>query len=149
MAPRPRRPLLRLAVAALHRPGARTGALVVALGLGLTLFVLLAAIRTSIDANIARTIPKRAPALFALDVPPEREAEFRRIVTAVEPRARIDTVPVMRGTITGSGTTRVADLEEMAVGADPAVTAPAFPGRPACRAEGGSRSSPRSGDDYT
>lgn len=117
LAPRPRRPLLRLAIAALHRPGARTGALVVALGLGLTLFVLLAAIRTSIDANIARTIPARAPALFALDVPPEREAEFRRIIASVEPRARISTVPLMRGTITGYGTTRVADLEEIPEGA--------------------------------
>ncbi|MGH6612570.1 ABC transporter permease [Sphingomonas sp.] len=115
--PRARRPLLRLAIAALHRPGARTGALVVALGLGLTLFVLLAAIRTSIDANIAQTVPKRAPALFALDVPRDREAEFRRIVTTVEPHAGIATVPALRGTITGYGTTRVADLKTIPDGA--------------------------------
>ena len=109
--PRPRRPLLRLAIAALHRPGARTGTLVVALGLGLTLFVLLAAIRTSIDANIARTVPARAPALFALDVPPDREAEFRATVGRIAPGATIRTVPAMRGTITGYGKTRVADLK--------------------------------------
>lgn len=115
--PRPRRPLLRLAVAGLHRPGARTVALVVALGLGLTLFVLLAAIRTSIDANVARTIPARAPALFALDVPRDREAEFRRIITSVEPRAIVATVPALRGTITGYGTTRVADLKALPEGA--------------------------------
>jgi len=115
--PRPRRPLLRLAVAALHRPGARTGALVVALGLGLTLFVLLAAIRTSIEANIARTVPARAPALFALDVPPARAAEFRNTITRVEPKAVIRTVPAMRGTITGYGTTRVADLKTIPEGA--------------------------------
>ncbi|MEO9131617.1 MAG: FtsX-like permease family protein, partial [Sphingomonas sp.] len=117
MLPRSRRPLLRLAIAALHRPGARTGTLVVALGLGLTLFVLLAAIRTSIDANIARTVPARAPALFALDVPSTREAEFRRAVTDVEPRATIATVPAMRGTITGYGTTNVADLKVIPDGA--------------------------------
>jgi putative ABC transport system permease protein len=115
--PRPRRPLLRLAIAALHRPGARTGALVVALGLGLTLFVLLAAIRTSIDANIARTIPERAPALFALDVPPEQERAFRRIVTSIAPDAVVRTVPAMRGTITGYGSTRVADLKTVPEGA--------------------------------
>ncbi len=115
--PRSRRPLLRLAIAALHRPGARTGTLVVALGLGLTLFVLLAAIRTSIEANIARTVPARAPALFALDVPPDREAEFRRTVTGVERAAAVQTVPAMRGTITGYGTTRVADLETLPEGA--------------------------------
>ncbi len=115
--PRPRRPLLRLAIAALYRPGARTGTLVVALGLGLTLFVLLAAIRTSIDANIARTVPQRAPALFALDVPPAREAEFRRVVEGVAIHPVIRTVPAMRGTITGYGTTRVADLKTLPGGA--------------------------------
>ncbi len=115
--PRSRRPLLRLAVAGLHRPGARTGTLVVALGLGLTLFVLLAGIRTSIDANIARTVPARAPALFALDVPPDREAEFRRVVEAVAIHPVIRTVPAMRATITGYGTTRVADLKTLPEGA--------------------------------
>ncbi|GAA0732061.1 ABC transporter permease [Sphingomonas japonica] len=112
-APRSRRPLLRLAIAALHRPGARTVTLVVALGLGLTLFVLLAGIRTSIDANIERTVPQRAPSLIALDVPPDREAEFRGIIAATEPRGVVKTVPTLRGTITGYGTTRVADLEDI------------------------------------
>ena len=115
--PRPRRPLLRLAVAALHRPGARTEALVVALGLGLTLFVLLAGIRTSIDAAVAATIPARAPALFALDVPPVREAAFRATVARIEPRAIVKTVPLMRGTITGYRDIRVADLKELPEGA--------------------------------
>jgi len=117
MIPRPRRPLLRLALAALHRPGARTTTLVVALGLGLTLFVLLAAIRTSIDANIQRTIPQRAPALFALDVPPEQAKAFAHIVAGVARHPVIETVPAMRGTITGYGTTRVADLKTLPEGA--------------------------------
>lgn len=109
--PRPRRPLARLALAALHRPGARTSTLVVALGLGLTLFVLLAAIRTSIDANIARTVPARAPALFAIDIPSTREAEFRQTITRVAPAATIKTIPAMRGSIIGYAGTRVADLK--------------------------------------
>ncbi len=117
MIPRPRRPLLRLALAALHRPGARTTTLVVALGLGLTLFVLLAAIRTSIDANIQRTIPQRAPALFALDVPPEQAKAFASIVAGVARHPVIETVPAMRGTITGYGSTRVADLKTLPEGA--------------------------------
>lgn len=115
--PRPRRPLPRLALGALHRPGARTVALVVALGLGLTLFVLLATIRTSLDGNIRRSVPDRAPALFALDVPPDRAAEFRRVVEAASPGAGIATVPLMRGTITAYGTTRVAGLATIPEGA--------------------------------
>ncbi|HEU0043275.1 ABC transporter permease [Sphingomonas sp.] len=115
--PRSHRPLVRLAVSGLYRPGARTVALVVALGLGLTLFVLLAAIRSSLDANIARTVPARAPALFALDVPRDREAEFRRIVRTAAPRGEVRTVPVLRGTITAYGTTRVADMRTIPEGA--------------------------------
>ena len=116
-APTARQPLLRLAIAALHRPGARTGTLVVALGLGLTLFVLLAAIQTSIEANIARTVPQRAPALFALDVPRDRAKAFRAVVERTAPGASVATVPAMRGTITGYGTTRVADLKTLPEGA--------------------------------
>jgi len=115
--PSPRRPLLRLAVAALHRPGARTEALVVALGLGLTLFVLVAAVRTSIDANIATTVPARAPSLFVLDVPRDREGEFRRVVAGAALGAEVRTVPLMRGTITGYARVRVADLAEIPEGA--------------------------------
>lgn len=115
--PRPRSPLWRLAIGGLHRPGARTGALVVALGLGLTLFVLLAAIRTSLDANIAGSVPARAPALFALDLPRDREAEFRQAVQAVAPGAEIATVPVLRGRVTGYRDIEVADLETLPEGA--------------------------------
>ncbi len=111
--PRPRRPLLRLAIAGLYRPGARTVALVVALGLGLTLFVLLAAIRTSLDANIARTIPARAPALFALDVPRDGVATFSQTIRQASPSAEIATVPLLRGTVIAYGRTRVADLEKL------------------------------------
>lgn len=108
--PRPHNLLLRLAVAGLHRPGARTVALVVALGLGLTLFVLLAAIRTSLDANIARTVPDRAPALFALDVPRDRVADFTDTVRTASPGAQVATVPLLRGTVTGYAANRVADM---------------------------------------
>jgi len=111
--PRPRNALLRLAVAGLHRPGARTTALVVALGLGLTLFVLLAAVRTSIDANITQTVPARAPALFALDVPRDRAAQFTRTVRSIAGKAEVATIPLLRGTVIAYGRTRVIDLPQI------------------------------------
>ncbi len=58
--PRPRHPLWRLALANLYRPGAQTSALVVALGLALTLFVTLAGVQTSLSAEIDRTVPKKS-----------------------------------------------------------------------------------------
>ncbi|MEO1044271.1 MAG: FtsX-like permease family protein [Pseudomonadota bacterium] len=115
--PRPRQPLVRLAMAGLHRPGAQTGALVVALGLGLTLFVILAAIQTSLTGEITRSVPQRAPSLFALDIPVDREAELRERVAIVDADAEVATVPALRGRITAYGDTRVADLEELPEGA--------------------------------
>jgi putative ABC transport system permease protein len=115
--PRPRRPLLRLAVAGLYRPGAQTIALVVALGLALTLFVTLAAVQTSLAAEIANTVPKRAPSQFVLDVPAERRAEFEALVRREAPGAELNVVPALRGTITAFGGKRVADLAELPDGA--------------------------------
>ncbi|MFM5924820.1 MAG: ABC transporter permease [Novosphingobium sp.] len=115
--PRPQRPLLRIALANLHRPGAQTGALVTALGFGLSAFVLLAAIQTSLDANIAARVPQRAPDYFVLDVPRDQAAAFTRTVTATSPGARVRMVPALRGAILGYGPAdrmiRVADLKEI------------------------------------
>ena len=109
--PRPKAPLVRLAVANLHRPGAQTGALVVALGLALTLFVTLAAIQTSLDAEIARAVPARAPDQFVLDVPSDQRARFEALVKANAPEAQLNVVPSLRGTIVAYAGTRVADLK--------------------------------------
>jgi putative ABC transport system permease protein len=115
--PRPRRPLFRLALANLHRPGAATGALVVALGLGLTLFVTLAAIQTSITAEIARTVPQRAPSFFVLDVPRDGVAQFRSMVTKAAPDAQINMIPALRGSVTEFRGQRVDELTELPEGA--------------------------------
>ena len=115
--PRPRHPFLRLAIAGLHRPGAGTIGLVVALGIGLTMFVQIAAVRSSFDANLSRNIPDRAPAFFALDIPRDRADEFRAVVHSASPEADVQLVPLMRGIITGYGSTNVADLAEIPEGA--------------------------------
>ncbi|MCC6925158.1 FtsX-like permease family protein [Novosphingobium sp.] len=115
--PRPERPLLRIALANLHRPGAQTGALVTALGFGLAAFVTLAAIQTSLDANIMARVPQRAPDYFVLDVPRDQANEFRTAVSSVAPKAQVRMVPALRGAILAYGPeaamTRVADLKEI------------------------------------
>jgi len=112
--PRPRSPIARMALGNLHRPSAQTGALVTALGFGLSAFVLLAGIETSLDANIAARVPDRAPDYFVLDVPPAALPAFERVVHGAAPQARIRSVPAMRGAIVAFGPAdrmiRVADL---------------------------------------
>lgn len=115
--PRPKGPIARMALANLHRPGAQTVALVVALGFGLAAFVLLAAVQTSLDANIARRVPQRAPDYFVLDVPRDRMPAFESLVREVAPGADVRAVPALRGTIVAFGPrdrmTRVADMKEI------------------------------------
>jgi putative ABC transport system permease protein len=102
-APRPADPIARIALANLHRPGAATGALVTALGFGLAAFVLLAAVQTSLDGNIRRSVPCIAPDYFVLDIPRDRLPEFRAAVLAQAPGARIEAVPTLRGAILAYG----------------------------------------------
>ncbi|MBS0476557.1 MAG: FtsX-like permease family protein [Proteobacteria bacterium] len=113
--PRPHRPLLRIALANLHRAGAQTGGLVTALGFGLSAFVTLAAVQTSLDANIAARVPQRAPDYFVLDVPRDRAPQFEATVLAESPQARVRLVPSLRGAILAYGPadhmTRVADMK--------------------------------------
>jgi putative ABC transport system permease protein len=115
--PRPRDPMLRAGLANLHRPAAQTGALVTALGFGLSAFVLLAAIQTSLNANIMARVPQQAPDYFVLDVPRDRQEEFRASVLRTVADADIRMVPNLRGKILAYGPegrmTSVADLKEI------------------------------------
>jgi putative ABC transport system permease protein len=115
--PSPKAPLPRIALANLHRPGAQTQALVVALGLGLTLFVTLAAIQTSINTEIKTSVPARAPSFFALDVPRDRAKNFKQMVRDADPKAAINLIPSLRGTIIEYGGQRVDQLKELPEGA--------------------------------
>jgi putative ABC transport system permease protein len=119
--PRPADPLLRSALANLHRPGASTAALVTALGFGLSAFVLLAGVQTSLDGNISRSVPERAPDYFVLDVPRDGVGEFEAMVRRQAPDATIQTVPTLRGAILAYGPrdemVRVSTLEELPEGA--------------------------------
>ncbi|MFA6219477.1 MAG: FtsX-like permease family protein [Erythrobacter sp.] len=119
--PRPNSPIARNALANLHRPGSSTGALVTALGFGLSAFVLLAAVQSALDGNIAKRVPERAPDYFVLDIPRERVAEFETLVQRADPRANWRTVPALRGSVLAFGPqdalTRTADLAEIPDGA--------------------------------
>jgi putative ABC transport system permease protein len=112
---------LRAGLANLHRPGAQTGALVTALGFGLSAFVLIAGVQTSLESNIRRTVPDRAPDFFVLDVPRDRAGEFRGAVEQTVPGAVLRTVPNLRGRIIAYGPkdrmTRVSELGEIPEGA--------------------------------
>lgn len=111
--PRPKRPLLRLAIANLHRPGAQTDRLIVALGLGFSLFVALAAIDTSLSAELTGAAPAKAPRFFAIDLRPEDVGAFRAAVLRAAPDARLEMVPSLRGSIVSLKGQRVTDMKAL------------------------------------
>jgi putative ABC transport system permease protein len=98
--PRPRQPLLRLALANLHRPGSVTSTVVSALGLGLTLFAVLAVIESGLNGQIKRTLPERAPAFFFVDIANTDVDAFRQSVNALPGTANLRLVPSLRGPVT-------------------------------------------------
>jgi putative ABC transport system permease protein len=110
-APRPKRTLARLALANLHRPGAPTRQLVVALGLGLTLFATLAVIETNLAGQIERTIPTKAPNYFFVDIPTTDAAPFREAVERIAPSSELVMVPSLRGPVTAVNGTPVTELK--------------------------------------
>ncbi|MFL6779430.1 MAG: ABC transporter permease [Sphingomicrobium sp.] len=110
-------PVTRLGIAALDRPGAATGRLAVSLGLGLTLLVTLAGTASSVLAEIDTSIPRRAPALFLVDIPRAEEANFRQIAGRDVPGAELRLVPSLRGPVTAVNGVRVADMKDIPEGA--------------------------------
>ena len=92
-------PLARLGLAALHRPGAATVRLSVALGLGLSLLVALSGIGSSLSAELSGNVPRKAPALFMLDIPGDQEARFRALAARDLPGAELRIVPSLRGPV--------------------------------------------------
>ncbi|MBC7506149.1 MAG: FtsX-like permease family protein, partial [Sandarakinorhabdus sp.] len=99
-APQPRGALARLALGNLHRPGAPTRQLIVALGLGLTLFATLAVIETNFTGQIDRTLPARAPTFFVIDIPNDGKDGFTAMIADKAPGAAVTIVPSLRGPIT-------------------------------------------------
>jgi putative ABC transport system permease protein len=99
----PRNPVFRIALANLHRPGAQTGRLVVALGLGLTLFTTLAVIETNLAGQIRTTIPAKAPSFFMLDIPVGEIGAFRALAARAAPQGELVTIPSLRGSVVAIG----------------------------------------------
>ncbi len=96
---RPRRMVLRLALANLHRPGAPTARVVLSLGIGLTVLVAVALVQASLSDEIEGRIADAAPAYFFLDIQPDQLGGFAELVKAT-PDARFAEVPMLRGRIT-------------------------------------------------
>ena len=99
-APRSRSTIFRLAVGNIHRPGALTPAVVLSLGLGLTLLVALVLIDGNFRRELFGSIPATAPSFFMLDIQGEEAPGLQAFVAANAPGATLEMRPMLRGRIT-------------------------------------------------
>lgn len=98
--PRQKSPLVRLAFANLVRPGAATGGIITALGLGLTLLATVTLVNATINAQVSGALPARAPSFFFVDIQPSEVANFDKTVSAFSGASDYQRTPMIRGRIT-------------------------------------------------
>ena len=97
--PSPGAPWARLGIANLHRPGASTGLMLVALGLGLSTLSAVALIEANIRAEIVQQLPAAAPSFFFIDIQNDELAHFQQILAAQPGVQKVDEVPSLRARI--------------------------------------------------
>lgn len=94
------RPGLRLALAAIGSPRAETTAVVLALGLGLSVMASVGQIDANLRAAIDRDLPKVAPTWFFVDIQPDQIAGFRSRLASDPAVSKVEDAPMLRGILT-------------------------------------------------
>jgi putative ABC transport system permease protein len=97
--PRPRSPLVRLALANIHRPGALTPSVVLSVGLGLAVMVAVISIEGNLRRHFMAALPDSAPSFYFVDIPAADGQAFDAFTRAHAPRAALERVPMLRGRI--------------------------------------------------
>jgi putative ABC transport system permease protein len=109
--PRSRFPMVRLAIANIHRPGALTPSVVLSLGLGLAVLVTI----TQIDGNLRRqflaSLPEHAPSFFFVDIPAAEADHFADVLKQISPQSTVEDVPMLRGRIVSARGVRAEDIK--------------------------------------
>ena len=95
--PGPRRVELRMALAAIRRPGALTVSVVLSLGLGLAALGALTLIDFNLRAELSASEPGVTPSFFFLDVRGAEAGRFLDFLGREAPGARFSEVPMLRG----------------------------------------------------
>jgi putative ABC transport system permease protein len=109
--PRPRSPLLRLALGDLVRPGAATAGVITALGLGLTLLATVTLLDRSIASEVNEALPARAPSFFFVDIQPDQTAAFDKAIASFPSESAYQRTPMIRGRITSLNGVASADAK--------------------------------------
>src|SRR5262249_32142594 len=109
--PRARSPVVRLAIANVHRPGALTSSVVISLGLGLAVIVTVMAIEGNLRRQFLAALPDRAPSFYFVDIPASAAEAFDVFIHTRAPHATLERVPMLRGRIVAANDIPVESLK--------------------------------------
>ena len=89
----------RMALANLHRPGAHTTSIVVALGAGLTVLTLVAVLNQNMRAELDQSFSDRVPSVFFIDIQRDQLEAFETIVSQQAGADHLQLLPTIRGRV--------------------------------------------------
>ncbi|WP_371155242.1 ABC transporter permease [Jannaschia sp. 2305UL9-9] len=123
------RPALRLALGAVGGPGGEATAVVLSLGLGLTVLAAVGQIDANMRAAIDRDLPQVAPSYFFVDIQPDQLPGFLDRVENDPAVTRVDTAPMLGGVVRSIAGRPAADFDHWVTRGDRRVSfADALPG---------------------
>ena len=93
-------PIVQLALANLHRPGAATADTILAIGLGLSVLIATAMVSANLNRQISNMIPEAAPEFFFIGIQSDQFDEFHQIVEEIGGVTEVEVMPYIPGRIT-------------------------------------------------
>src|SRR5258706_8589215 len=108
--PRPRSPIVRLAIANIHRPGALAPSVVLSLGLGLAVLITVIAVESNLPRQFLAALPDKAPSFYFVAIPAADAEPFDAFIRARVRRAALERVPMLRGRIVAANGVPAEDL---------------------------------------
>ena len=110
LAGRPRQPEWRLAISNITRPNAPVRAVVLSMGLSVTLLSTIAMLDGNINSQINGDLPNRTPSFFFLDIQPDQVNGFTDLLAATDGVGATEKSPMLRGQIMALNEIAAADL---------------------------------------
>ncbi|MCO6384534.1 ABC transporter permease [Oceanicola sp. 502str15] len=104
-------PALRLALGSVGGPGQEASAVVLSLGLGLSVLAAVGQVSSNMRAAIQGDLPDVAPSFFFIDIQPDQIVPFLARLDGDPAVTRVDTAPMLRGVVTrinGTPATEIA-----------------------------------------